>query len=264
MATLTHHESATAEHLELSAKTRRTFITIIVAGVILLVVGLILAATGFGAEHHTGEHGTGMGASAHHEEGSAIWVKRLLVSIWHSNVFFTGIAVIGTFFVALQYVAYAGWSVLVKRIAESFSAWLPVSLVIMLVVFFIGKHDLFHWTHDGIMDPKSEHYDAIIAGKSGFLNQPFYLVRMVVYLGIWWFFSERLRKLSLEEDLNGGTAYFHKSINVAALFLVLFAVTSSMSAWDWVMSIDTHWYSTMFGWYVFASWWVSGIAAVSI
>jgi hypothetical protein len=68
----------------------------------------------------------------------------------------------------------------------------------------------------------------------------------------------------MAEDLNGGTYYFHKSINAAALFLVLFAVSSSMAAWDWIMSVDTHWFSTMFGWYVFASWWVSGIAAITL
>jgi hypothetical protein len=134
----------------------------------------------------------------------------------------------------------------------------------MGIVFLVGRHDIFHWTHDGIMDKGSPNYDHIIAGKSGFLNLPFYVIRMAVYLLIWWFFSERLRKISLEEDLNGGTRYFHKSITVAALFLVLFAVTSSMAAWDWVMSVDTHWYSTMFGWYVFASWWVSGIAGITL
>jgi hypothetical protein len=166
--------------------------------------------------------------------------------------------------VALQYVAYAGWSVMIKRINEAMSAWILPGAVIMLIVFLLGRHDLFHWTHEGIMTKGSVNYDEIIAGKSGFLNLPFYLIRMVVFLGIWWFFSQRLRKLSLEEDLNGGTEYFHRSINTAALFLVLYAVSSSMSAWDWVMSVDVHWFSTMFGWYVFASWWVSGIAATTL
>ncbi|UOQ72044.1 quinol:cytochrome C oxidoreductase [Hymenobacter cellulosilyticus] len=272
MATLTHQESATAEYLELSPKTRRTFISIIVAGVVLLGIGLIIAAMNKGGGHeaagavHGAAHAAGpeAGAGAAHHEGSPVWLKRLLVSLWHNNVFFVGVSAIGTFFVALQYVAYAGWSVVIKRLNEAMSVWLIPGLIIFLVVFFAGRHDLFHWTHDGIMDPKAENYDAIIAGKSGFLNTPFYLIRMVVYLGIWWFFTERLRKLSLAEDLNGGTEYFHKSINVAALFLVLYAVTSSMSAWDWVMSVDVHWFSTMFGWYVFASWWVSGIAVTTL
>jgi len=270
MATLTHQESATAEHVVISGGARKTFMTMIVAGVVLLALGLVAAMLGWGEEHHAAAghaaaagHDAGAGAGAHHE-GSPAWLKRVLVSLWHSNVFFVGVSVVGTVWMAIQYVAYAGWSVMVKRIAEAFSAWLLPGSIIMLVVFFLGRHDIFHWTHEGIMDKTSPNYDAIIAGKSGFLNLPFYLIRMVAYLGIWWFFSERLRKLSLAEDLNGGTAYFHKSITVAAMFLVLFAVTSSMAAWDWVMSVDTHWFSTMFGWYVFASWWVSGIAGITL
>ncbi|WP_235917394.1 quinol:cytochrome C oxidoreductase [Hymenobacter busanensis] len=271
MATTTHHhETATAEFLELAPSARRRFTLFMVVGVILLAIGLVLAFMGIGAEHHAAgaegaHHAAGAGASAEHH-GSPIWLKRLIISLWHSNVYFTGIAVVGTVFVAINYVAYAGWSIVVKRIAEAFSAWLLPGAIIMLVVFGVGliNHDIFHWTMPGIMDPKSENYDAVIAGKSGFLNLPFYVIRMVVYLAIWWFFSERLRKLSLEEDQMGGTGFWDKSINVSALFLVLFAVTSSMAAWDWVMSIDTHWFSTMFGWYVFASWWVSGIAAITL
>jgi hypothetical protein len=263
MATLTHHESATAEYLEVSPRTNRKFLLILVAGVLLLAIGLILSAMGIGA-HHEAAGAAAHGAGHAQAEGSPIWLKRLIVSIWHSNEFFVGVSAIGTFFVALQYVSYAGWSVLIKRINEAMSAWILPGAIIMVVVFFLGRHDLFHWTHEGIMDPKSEHYDAIIAGKSGFLNMPFYVIRMLVYLGIWWFFSQQLRKLSLAEDLNGGTEYFHKSINVSALFLVLYAVSSSMSAWDWVMSVDVHWFSTMFGWYVFASWWVTGIAATTL
>jgi hypothetical protein len=153
---------------------------------------------------------------------------------------------------------------MVKRISEALSAWVIPGGVIMLIVFLIGRHDIFHWTHEGIMDKGSPNYDAIIAGKSGFLNLPFYLIRTIVYLAIWAYFSWKLRQLSLQEDLQGGTVWFHKSINASALFLVLYAVSSSMSAWDWVMSVDTHWFSTMFGWYVFASWWVSGIAAIAL
>ncbi|GAB3235938.1 hypothetical protein GCM10027346_26120 [Hymenobacter seoulensis] len=270
MATLTHQESVTAEYLEVSPNARKKFITIIVAGVVVLAIGLLMAAFGVGAEHHEGAaaaHGTGHGAGAaegHH--GSPTWLKRLIVSLWHNNVFFTGVSAIGTVFMAIQYVAYAGWSVLIKRINEALSAWLIPGLVIMVAVFLVSliNNDLFHWTLPGIMEKGNANYDAIIAGKSGFLNIPFYLIRMVLFLGLWAFFTKRLRDLSLAEDLNGGTEYFHKSINVSAMFLVVYAVTSSIAAWDWVMSVDTHWFSTMFGWYVFASWWVSGIAAVTL
>jgi len=259
MATLAHHhEPVVAEHLGEHPGLQRKFVTIIVAGVIVLALGLLAAIMGWGSHHEAVGH-----AAAEHE-GSPIWLKRVLVSLWHSNVFFVGVSVVGTVFMAIQYVAYAGWSVVVKRINEALSAWLLPGGIVMLVVFLLGRHDIFHWTHEGIMTKGSANYDAIVAGKAGFLSTPFYLIRMVSYLFIWWAFSQRLRQLSLQEDLNGGTSYFHTSITTAALFLVLFAVTSSMSAWDWVMSVDVHWFSTMFGWYVFASWWVSGIAATTL
>jgi len=269
MATLTHQESATAEQLVLTGGARKTFITIIVAGVAVLIIGLLASIMGWGAEHketagHLGASaGHGVGASVH-AEGSPVWLKRLIVSLWHSNVFFLGVSTIGTVFMAINYVAYAGWSVMVKRISEALSAWIIPGAVIMLLVFLVGRHDIFHWTHEGIMEKGNPNYDGIIAGKSGFLNLPFYLIRTIIYLGIWGYFSYKLRQLSLAEDQLGGTVWFHKSINASALFLVLYAVTSSMSAWDWVMSVDTHWFSTMFGWYVFASWWVSGIAAIAL
>ncbi|UOQ99258.1 quinol:cytochrome C oxidoreductase [Hymenobacter sp. 5317J-9] len=273
MATLTHQESATAEQLVVTDGARKTFITIIVAGVVVLILGILAQVMGWGAAEHAaaGEAAGHLGASAGHgagasleHEGSSTLVKRIIVSLWHSNVFFLGVSTIGTVFMAINYVAYAGWSVMVKRISEALSAWIIPGAVIMLVVFLIGRHDIFHWTHEGIMEKGNPNYDAIIAGKSGFLNLPFYLIRTIVYLAIWAFFSYKLRQLSLAEDQLGGTVWFHKSINASALFLVLYAVTSSMSAWDWVMSVDTHWFSTMFGWYVFASWWVSGIAAIAL
>ena len=270
MATLTHTERATAEHLTGTDGARKTFLAIIGAGVVLLVLGILAAVLHWG-EHHTANHAAGAmhGAAEHHgaeHHGSAPWLKRVIVSLWHSNVFFVGVSAVGTVFMAIQYVAYAGWSVMVKRIAEALSAWIIPGGVIMLVVFGAGliNNDLFHWTLPGIMEKGSKTYDAIVAGKSGFLSIPFYLIRTVSYLIIWATFSWKLRQLSLAEDLNGGTYWFHKSIVASALFLVLYAVTSSMSAWDWVMSVDVHWFSTMFGWYVFASWWVTGIACITL
>jgi len=265
MATLTHHhEPVVAEHLQEHPGLQRTFVTIIVAGIIVLALGLLAAFMGWGGHHEAAGHAAAAGHAEH--SGSPIWLKRLLVSLWHSNVFLIGVSVVGTVFMAIQYVAYAGWSVVVKRINEALSAWILPGAIIMILVFAASliNHDLFHWTLPGIMEKGTKTYDPIVAGKSGFLSIPFYLIRMVSYLFIWWAFSQRLRQLSLQEDLNGGTSYFHTSITTAALFLVLFAVTSSMSAWDWVMSVDVHWFSTMFGWYVFASWWVSGIAATTL
>lgn len=216
-------------------------------------------AVGGGGEHQAEGHEA---AAAGHE--AATWAQRLFVNLWMNNVYFTGIALIGTFFVAIQYVAYAGWSILIKRIPEAFSYYLPVGGVIMLLVYLFGSHDIFHWTHDYLYDVNDPRYDPIIAGKSGYLNTAFFLIRMLAYFGLWIFFSMWLRRESSNEDLYGGTSYYHKSIRISAMFLVVFGITSSTSAWDWVLSIDTHWFSTMFGWYVFASWWVSGLAATTL
>ena len=270
MATLTHHhEPAAVEQLDLSPKAQRTFMTIIGAGLLVLIIGIVAALRHWGEPHDAvGEAAGHLGAAAAHDvdthQEHSVLIRRIVVSLWHSNVFFIGVSVVGTVFMAIQYVSYAGWSVVVKRINEALSAWLIPGGVLLVILFLVGHHDIFHWTHDGVMTKGSPNYDKIVAGKAGFLTLGFYLIRMVSYLTIWAVFSWRLRQLSIEEDLNGGTKYFHTSITTAALFLVLFAVTSSMSAWDWVMSVDVHWFSTMFGWYVFASWWVSGIAATTL
>nr|WP_317175539.1 quinol:cytochrome C oxidoreductase [Pontibacter beigongshangensis] len=233
----------------------------IAIGVVLLIVGIVAMALGWGEDHHAVDAAAHGGAVAHEP---ATWTKRLYINLWLNNVYFTGIALIGVFFVTVQYVAYAGWSVLIKRIPEALGYYLPIGGAVMLIVFLLGGHDIFHWTHDYLYDINNPKYDPIIAGKKSYLNFGFFLVRMVVYFGLWILFFNWLRRNSVAEDLQGGTSYYHKSIRISAMFLVVFGVTSSMSAWDWVLSIDTHWFSTMFGWYVFASWWVSGLAAITL
>ncbi len=209
----------------------------------------------------TGDAGHGEG---HGEEHPVTWVQRLFMNLWLNNVYFTGIAVTGVFIVAVHYVAYGGWYVLVKRIPEALAYYLPIGGIVMLLVFIFGRHYIFHWSHEELYEVGNPLYDPIIAGKQGFLNLPFYLIRMVIYIGLWILFSRLLRKNSIDEDLNGGTTYYNKNIVLSAGFLVIYGISSSMSAWDWVMSIDTHWFSTMFGWYVFSSWFVSGLAATTL
>lgn len=231
----------------------------IAVGVILLIAGIITMAAGGGAEHHAEGHGAAAGA---HEAVS--WTKRLFMNLWLNNVYFTGISLIGLFFVAVQYVAYAGWSVLIKRIPMALGYFLPIGGILMVLIFLFGSHDIFHWTHEYLYDVNDPRFDPIINGKSGYLNTPFFLIRMVLYFALWIGFFYWLRKQMEGEDLNGGTTYYHKSIRISAMFLVVFGITSSTSAWDWVLSIDTHWFSTMFGWYVFASWFIAGLAAMTL
>ena len=244
------------EKFKLSNSGSKKIIITVVVGVLLIALGVILMLNNTGSHGHGAEHAE----AAHH--GSK-WA-RLWANLWLNNVYFTGIALIAVFFLAVQYVAKAGWATSILRIPEAFGSWLPYAGALMLLLFFVVKHDVFHWTHHELYDPKSPEYDKIIAGKSGYLNTPFFLIRMAAYFLLWYMMYRLLRSASLKQDLEGSLEYYKKSVRFSAIFLIIFAVTSSTSAWDWVMSIDTHWYSTMFGWYVFASWFVTGLSAITL
>jgi len=112
------------------------------------------------------------------------------------------------------------------------------------------------------MDPASEHYDRIIAGKEPYLNATFFIIRTIIYLLGWNYFAKKLRSLSLLEDRKVGSDLHFRGVRTSAWFMVFFAVTSAMASWDWIMSIDTHWFSTIFGWYIFAEWSAIGFTAI--
>jgi hypothetical protein len=267
MAHHTHTPVSLDEQYVFEPKSRtRIYITIGI-GLLLLIVGCILAASGVGA--HEAAHGAG----AEHAEGgheAFNWTKRLFANLWLDAVFFAGIAVIGLFFVAFNFVAQAGWSSVLQRIPLSFGYFLPIAGVVMLTVFFLAQHDLFHWTHHALFEEKlangqpNPEFDEIIAKKAFYLNVPFYLIRMVLYFGVWFLMFWLIRKEALREDLEGGVNSYHRNTRNSVIFIIFFAVSSVTAAWDWVMSIDTHWFSTMFGWYMFASWFVTGLATITL
>ena len=182
-----------------------------------------------------------------------------------NTYFYLGISVFAVFFVALQYVAEAGWSIVLKRVPEAIMGALPVFSGIMLFIMIASImhwNHIYHWLHEGIMDPASEHYDRIIAGKEPYLNATFFVTRTIVYLLGWNYFAKKLRSLSLLEDKQSGSGIHFKGISTSAWFMVFFAVTSAMASWDWIMSIDAHWFSTIFGWYVFAEWSAIGFTTI--
>lgn len=184
----------------------------------------------------------------------------------HNSVFFTGISLMATFFIAVCITAWAGWYTVFKRVWEAFSQFLIIGFVLMLIVglgIYFGWHHLYHWAEHGITDPSSENYDSIIAGKSGFLNTTWYVIIGGIIVLAWIFFAYKLRSLSLEEDSQGGDANFrhHRTMRAwAAGFLPLAGFSSAAMIWLWVMSVDPHWYSTLYAWYCGASWFVSMIA----
>lgn len=210
---------------------------------VLMAIGLIAMITGFMTDH-----------SEHH--------TRFWANIMVNGFFFLAIGLGALFFLALQYAAEVAWSVMIKRILEAISGYIPVGGLIMLLVFAAGSlhlHHLFHWMDPAVYDPTSPEYDKIIANKSAYLNQPFFYIRALVYLGVFIYFMRYFRQKSLLEDQQGGSEIHFKSMGKAAIFLVIFAVFSSTLSWDWLMSIDTHWFSTLYGWYVFSGMWVTAM-----
>jgi len=258
----------TEEKFEFTASLKKKLIITGLVGVALFVIGVIAVMSGGGHEAAHGAEATGHAAEAagHGGEGhhGSSWITRVYANLWINNVYFAGVALIGVFFVAVQYVAQAGWSAPIKRVPLAFGNWLPIAGVLMLVIWLVASHDLFHWTHEDLYVEGGPHYDAIIAGKQAYLNTPFYLARMVIYFSLWFLFFRWIRKEMLAEDLDGSTKHWKKLVGICAGFIVVFAVSSSMSAWDWILSIDTHWFSTMIGWYVFASWFVTGLATITL
>ncbi len=182
-------------------------------------------------------------------EPSRIWANVLL-----NNILFLVISLFGTFFVVIHKLADSAWHLSVQRVAEAMSAYIPVAGVLMLLVL-AGRHDLYHWTH-------TEHLDEIIQGKTPYLNMPFFIIRLVFYFLGWTILSMLIRRSSLQLDADADLKHLKKMQLLSAIFIVFFAITTSTAAWDWVMSIDTHWFSTLFGWYMFASLFVSGISMV--
>jgi len=216
----------------------------------LMAIGLIAIITGF------------IGNSPDDPDHTRLWANLLL-----NGYFFMGIGLLATFFMALQYAAEVAWSVAVKRVYEALSCYLPVGASIIFLILLLGQlhvHHLYQWMDPAMYDKTSPKYDDLIAHKHGYFSPAFFWTRTVAYLIIWSMFQRGFRKRSLEEDLVGGTALHYKNMGKGALFLVFFAFTSSTSAWDWLMSLDVHWFSTMYGWYAFSGMWLSAMTTMML
>ncbi|PCJ86806.1 MAG: quinol:cytochrome C oxidoreductase [Flavobacteriales bacterium] len=217
-------------------------------GLLTLIYGIV---TMLGAE----------GEDAHHAN-SRLWGNILI-----NGFFFFSISLIAVFYIAIQYAAEAAWSTVFKRVFEATAAYLPIGAGVLVLVFLVGSlhgHHLYHWMDPELFDVNSEKYDPVIAGKEPYLNQMFFWARVILFIGVCIFFQRKFRKRSLEEDIVGGVQIHKKNITSAAIFLVFLGFTSSIAAWDWLMSIDAHWFSTLFGWYTFTGMWISGITFLTL
>lgn len=222
----------TTENFKMSNRARNTFIGMIVLGVLGIIYSLIF--------HPENQH-------------SRLWTNLLL-----NTYLFTGISLVGLFFVAAHQQGWGGWVTLVKRVPEAMASFITVMAVFGLLIIFgadFHLHNLYsHWNI-------AEHQDAIVKGKSALLNPTTWTIINVSFYVAWVLLVYFYRKASTDEDAASTyAANYVKMRTLAAIFLVVFGVTQSIFSWTMIMSIDPHWYSTLFGWYNFASYACAGVA----
>ncbi|UPT69361.1 MAG: quinol:cytochrome C oxidoreductase [Flavobacterium sp. JAD_PAG50586_2] len=188
-------------------------------------------------------------------------------ALYVACIFFMLIAMGALAFYAIQQVAQAGWSPVLFRVMQGVTSYLlPGSIIFFILLLACGFHfnHMFTWMAEGVTEKGHENYDAIIAGKSGYLNFPFWIIRAILFLTVWNLYRYYSRKNCLAQDESNDNSYYKKNFKMSAAFLVFFIVSESIMSWDWIMSVDPHWFSTLFGWYVFASFFVSGITTIQM
>jgi hypothetical protein len=217
------------------------------AGVLALVLGFIFLA---------------MSKDEHSQ--TRFWAVLL-----QNSLFFLLVVNASMFFICATTLAMGGWQVAFRRVPEAISSLVPVFSVLAFLVFcgiiFGHKHHIYHW-----LDKEHVEHDPILKGKSGFLNPVFFFVWTIITLVLWSFIGWKMRQLSRKTDegaMDEGQArkFIWDNTVWAAGFIVFFALTvASTIPWLWLMSIDAHWYSTMYSWYTFASTFVAGMSLIAL
>ena len=186
--------------------------------------------------------------------------------------FCVSISIGAIFFVMIQHVTRARWSTTIRRIPEALMASFPL-LALAGIPVLLGMHDLYHWTHAELYEPGA-YYDGIVAGKAGYFFIPgveasyggfpwFFVARFVGYFVVWTWLANKLYRVSVQNDTDpspDNTAYLYKW---SAYGIPIMAVTTAFASYDFVMSTEPHWFSTMFGVYYFAGGWLGALCLVT-
>lgn len=190
--------------------------------------------------------------------GLAVDPRRAWANFLIDGYYFAGLAACGAFFLALQYLCGSRWAEAIRRVPEAIMCFLPVAFLLMIPIFF-GLPALYEWAH-----PDAVSHDALLAAKAPYLSTVGYMARLVLFLGAWTFLAAMLRRNSLREDSDGSPAFRKRNVVWSALFMIVFAYTFSLGSFDWIMSLEPHWYSTIFGVYAFSGLFVNGIAVIAL
>lgn len=222
------------------ARLKTTSFVLLGIGLLTLLIGLFV---------FSGEHST-----------------RFWAGLLQNSTFFLMVVLASTFFIAATTLAHGGWQIGFRRVPEAISMAVPVLGVILLIILgfliFGNKGHIYHWLH-----PEG---DRILEFKSPFLNASFVSIASVITIGAWIALTLKIRKMSLEEDTwtmtqEKGKSLLWRNTVWCAGFIVIYALSiGSTTPWIWLMSIDAHWFSTMYSWYTFASTWVSGLSLIAL
>lgn len=222
---------------------------------ILMGLGLLLAVIGFFTYHPTVEGLT-------EEQLHHLPIKRLLGSLLFNGYFFFLISTLAMIFIVISTLSNAGWYIAVRRVFEAISEFMPIGAIVVFLTVFLSlvvfHGGIYHWAHDGVMES-----DPLLAKKTWYLNKGFFLARVAIFSAFWVWAASMIRKYSRLEDTHStgltDTTYFDKTFRLSAAYMVVFGFTFSMFAWDITMSVDAHWYSTIFTVYNFATGWASAM-----
>jgi hypothetical protein len=208
-------------------------------------------------EYDSDDHSMSHDEHVYHQLSNRPWS-----ALYVSALFFFLISLGTLAFYAIQRASQAGWSPILFRVMEGITGYLfPGSIIVLIILVLCTMHlnHVFVW-----MDPDVVAHDKIIQAKSGYLNSQFFIGRAIFYILGWNLYRFFSRRFSLAQDKSKDISNHKKNFKISAGFLAFFIVTESMMSWDWIMSVDPHWFSTLFGWYVFASMFVSGITTIAL
>ncbi len=212
--------------------------------------------------HEEAGHGDAHAEHVFHQLQNRPW------SAFYVALFFFFALTLGVLaFLAMQRVAQSGWSIVLFRVMEGITGnLLPITIILFVFLLMSAGNlnHLFVWMNPDNFDPTSPNYDPVVDGKSFWLNIPFWIVRAVIYITGWNLYRYFTRKLSIAQDTSNDLVNYRKNWKLSVGFLLFFMLTESMMSWDWIMSLDPHWFSTLFGWYILASFLVCSLTVIAL
>lgn len=197
------------------------------------IIGLLIAASGFFVDR-----------------------QQFFFSYLTAFSFWMTITLGGLFFTLIHNVTSAMWSTVLRRILETIMMTIPV-MALLAIPVLLGIKDLYLWSDAGTVAG-----DLLLQKKAAYLNIPFFVIRTVFYFAVWFLLARVLYKISKQQDESFDPEQKEKLRRRSAPGIVVFAITITFASFDWLMSLDPHWYSTIFGVYIFAGSFLSAIAVV--